>query len=198
MQEKLQINICDRWRTSAGWNFSQVLLNVHCSLHLTSKHLHWTEVRNLVWSSRTEKCVLLLVFLGEGVVLWSSSGFSRHVSAKLLRWKSQQSGVFSPLGKTSISVRPQNICLADLSSWLVASQAADRHFPSQSGSWLWCYRGRRLQFCEDSSANLYVCNCSSQNRGTIFHPGFIDLHPPSLDSNSSIMQAGILNLICNR
>lgn len=36
---------------SAGWNFSQVLLNVHCSLQLSSKHLHWTKVRNLIWSS---------------------------------------------------------------------------------------------------------------------------------------------------
>lgn len=140
-QEKLQINVCDRWRTSAGWNFSPVLLNVHCSL--SSKHLHWTEVRNVIWSSRTESSVFLLVFLGEGVVLWSPSGFSRHVSARLLRCKLQQSGVFSPVRK-NLYFGLSSKHLSRRLVLMISSEADCRQAFSfsQSGSQLWCYWGR--------------------------------------------------------
>lgn len=166
-QEKLQINVSDRWCTSAGWNFSPVLLNVHCSL--SSKHLHWTEVRNVIWSSRTESSVFLLVFLGEGVVLWSPSGFSRHVSVRLLRCKLQQSGVFSPVRKNfyfGLSSKHLSRRLVLMISSEPDCTQAFSFFSERQPALV--FLGPQL--CEDgSNTDPYVCNCSGQKRATSIH-----------------------------
>lgn len=67
-----------------------------CTVHFSflQKHLHWTELRNLIWSSRTENSVLLSVFLGVVQPLGPQPPCFGKGS-----WKSQQSGDFSPLEK---------------------------------------------------------------------------------------------------